>query len=111
MKKRKKINPDMKTGAVMDNWYVYMIECSDGTIYTGITNDVKARILKHNSGKGAKYTRARRPVKLKAQWKCSTKSASAQAEYALKKLSRAHKLKLINKLKVSDKRNIFTKTL
>lgn len=99
MKKLKKSKPDVKISSVIEGWYVYMIECSDGTIYTGITNDVKARILKHNSGKGAKYTRARRPVKLKAQWKYSSKSASAQAEYAFKKLSRMQKLKMINKYK------------
>lgn len=110
MKKRNEMSADFNTRPVIGNWYVYMVECSDGTIYTGITNDVKARILKHNSGKGAKYTRARRPVKLKAQWKYSSKSASAQAEYTFKKLSRVQKLKMINKFKVYDKRNIFTKT-
>lgn len=99
MKKRKEVNANLNEKSVVVEWFVYMVECSDGTIYTGITNDVKARILKHNSGKGAKYTRARRPVKLKAQWKYSSRSASAQAEYAFKKLSRVQKLKLINKYK------------
>jgi putative endonuclease len=76
-------------------WYVYMLECSDGTIYTGITNDIAARITKHNSGKGAKYTRVRRPVKLKAYWEYGLKSEAAKAEYAFKQLSRTEKMKLI----------------
>jgi predicted GIY-YIG superfamily endonuclease len=76
-------------------WYVYMLECADGTIYTGITNNVKERIAKHNSGKGAKYTRARLPVVLKAKWKHTSKSEAAKAEYAFKQLSRAEKMNLI----------------
>ncbi len=78
-----------------ENWFVYMVECSDKTLYTGITNDVVARIAKHNSGKGAKYTRSRSPVKLKAFWKYETKSIAAQAEYAFKQLSKTQKLALI----------------
>jgi putative endonuclease len=76
-------------------WYVYMLECSDGSIYTGITNDIPARIIKHNSGKGAKYTRTRVPVRLKAYWVYELKSEAAKAEYAFKQLSRAEKIKLI----------------
>jgi len=81
---------------VGDYWYVYMVECSDGTIYTGITNNIEARITKHNSGKGAKYTRGKTPVVLKAFWQYEIKSEAAKAEYAFKKLPREHKLKLIN---------------
>jgi putative endonuclease len=76
-------------------WFVYMLECSDGTIYTGITNDIAARIKKHNSGKGARYTRTRGPVILKAYWAFELKSEAAKAEYAFKQLSRAEKIKLI----------------
>jgi putative endonuclease len=78
-----------------NSWYVYMVQCSDGTIYTGITNDVIARVLKHNSGSGAKYTRSRTPVKLKACWPYKQKSEAAKAEYAFKQLSRMEKMKLI----------------
>jgi len=78
-------------------WYVYMVECADGTLYTGISNDVKKRIEKHNSGKGAKYTRSRIPVTLK--WICETdnRSEASKLEYEIKKLTRKAKLKLINK--------------
>lgn len=72
-----------------------MLECADGTIYTGITNNVKERIATHNSGKGAKYTRARLPVVLKAKWTYKNKSEAAKAEYAFKKLSREEKLQMI----------------
>jgi len=77
-------------------WIVYMLECSDGSIYTGITNNLEARIATHNSGKGAKYTRSRLPVSLKASWEYKTKSEALKAEYALKKLSRMQKIELID---------------
>lgn len=73
-----------------------MVECSDKTIYTGIATDIEARIAKHNSGKGAKYTRSRTPVVLKAMWKYEFKSEAAKAEYAFKKLSRLQKIQFIN---------------
>ncbi len=79
----------------MEEWFVYMVECADKTIYTGITNNIAERITKHNSGKGAKYTRNRAPVALKASWKHESKSEAAKAEYAYKKLSRQQKLQLI----------------
>jgi putative endonuclease len=72
-----------------------MVECSDGTIYTGITNNVEERINKHNSGKGAKYTRARIPVVLRAWWPYKQKSEAAKAEYAFKKLNRKQKMEII----------------
>ena len=71
-----------------------MIECVDKTIYTGITNNIDARIAKHNSGTGAKYTRGRTPVILKASWQYELKSEAAKAEFAIKQLSREQKLKL-----------------
>jgi predicted GIY-YIG superfamily endonuclease len=79
-----------------EKWYAYMLECADGSIYTGITNNVKERVAKHNSGKGAKYTRARLPVVLKRKWKYKDKSEAAKAEYAYKKLTREAKLALIS---------------
>lgn len=98
MKIQKKASAEFAFTFIEGDWYVYMLECADGTIYTGITNDVAARIEKHNSGKGAKYTRARLPVVLKAAWNYKTKPEAAKEEYALKKLTRVEKLRMIDKL-------------
>lgn len=76
-------------------WFVYIVECSDGTLYTGITNDVKKRIGAHNNGTGAKYTRSRCPVVLKAYWEQPNRSEASKVEYQIKKLSRKKKLLLI----------------
>ncbi len=82
-----------------ESWFVYMVECIDGTIYTGISNNVEERIIKHNSGKGARYTRSRRPVSLKALWSYVNKSEASKAEYAFKKLSKDEKIRLIQNFK------------
>jgi putative endonuclease len=76
-------------------WYIYILECSDNTLYTGITTDVNRRLLEHNSGKGAKYTRMKRPVILKALFEAKNRSEASKEEYRIKKLSREEKLKLI----------------
>jgi len=76
-------------------WYIYILECSDSTLYTGITTDVNRRLLEHNSGKGAKYTRMKRPVILKALFEAKNRSEASKEEYRIKKLSREEKLKLI----------------
>ena len=78
-----------------DNYSVYMAECSDGSIYTGIAKDVSKRISVHNKGKGAKYTRSRLPVVLKWQKLCIDRSMASKYEYRIKKLTRKQKLKLI----------------
>ena len=79
-----------------DIWHIYMVRCSDGTLYTGITNDLNKRIEAHNSGKeGARYTRSRRPVKLVYSEQVESKSAAAKLEYQLKKLPRLKKIRLI----------------
>jgi len=73
-------------------WHVYMVRCKDGTLYTGITNDLEKRIEAHNSGKdGARYTRARRPVTLVYSEQVQSKSAAARLEYQIKKLRRSKK--------------------
>ena len=77
-------------------WFVYIVECSDKSLYTGITNNLENRIKTHNEGKGAKYTRARRPVVLKYYETASDKSSASKREIALKKLSRNQKIKLIS---------------
>ncbi len=79
-----------------DVWFVYIIECSDGTLYTGISNNVENRINTHNKGKGAKYTKNRRPVVLKKTFKTNNRSEASKLEYKIKKLTRLNKIKLIN---------------
>jgi putative endonuclease len=76
-------------------WCVYIIECNDGTLYTGISKDIVKRIKEHNSGIGSRYTRGRRPVKLLARWDCEDKSHASKMEYSIKQLSRKNKLQLI----------------
>tara|TARA_R110000796_G_scaffold18980_2_gene57133 strand:- start:5244 stop:5624 length:381 start_codon:yes stop_codon:yes gene_type:complete len=78
-----------------DHYSVYMVKCSDGTIYTGIAKDVYKRISVHNKGKGAKYTKTRLPVVLKWEKLCRDRSMASKYEYRIKKLSRKQKLKLI----------------
>jgi putative endonuclease len=76
-------------------WCVYLLECSDGSLYCGITNDLNARVCVHNSGKGSKYVRSRRPVKIAYAKICENKSASLRREHFVKSLSRQDKLRLI----------------
>lgn len=79
-------------------YYLYILECADKTLYTGITTDLKRRVGEHNGAKlGAKYTAARRPVKLVYSKKFKDRSLASQAEAQVKKLSRSLKLKLIKK--------------
>jgi putative endonuclease len=86
--------------------YTYMLKCSDGTLYTGWTNDLEKRVEAHNSGKGAKYTKARRPVELAYYEEFETKEQAMKREYAIKQLGRKEKQKLIagKKVKLSDER-------
>ena len=78
------------------DWYVYILECSDNTLYTGITNNIEKRIEQHNHGlDGAKYTRARRPVKCVYKEVQKNRSEATKREIFIKKLSRAEKLKFI----------------
>lgn len=75
-------------------WYVYLLECSDGSLYCGITNDINRRVDTHKKGKGAKYTKTRLPVKIFYTESVSNKSEAAKREYQIKKMSRENKLKL-----------------
>jgi len=78
------------------SWFLYVLECSDGTLYTGITTDLKRRLDEHNHSKrGAKYTRSRRPVKYRYTMICVNHSEAAKEESKFKKLSRKQKLNLI----------------
>ena len=79
-------------------WYVYILECADGTLYTGITTNIQKRILTHNKGKGAKYTKTRLPVALRASFEAVDRSNASKEEYRIKQLTRKEKLEFINKL-------------
>jgi len=76
-------------------WFVYMLRCGDGSLYTGYTDDVARRLAVHQSGKGAKYTRSRLPVELVYQEELPDKSAALRREASIKHLSRKEKLELI----------------
>ena len=68
-------------------WFVYLIECRDGSVYTGITTDVAARYAAHATGKGARYTRSHPPLRLLAAVEYEDRSSAAKAEYAMKQLT------------------------
>ncbi len=74
-------------------WYLYLLLCRDGSLYTGITTNVQRRLLEHNKGIASRYTRSRLPVKLIYQEQCPDKSSALKREYAIKKLSRKEKEK------------------
>lgn len=78
-------------------YFVYMVLCSDNTLYTGITTDLERRITEHNtSDKGAKYTKARRPVTLVYSEKHSDRSSASKREHSIKKMTKSNKKLLIN---------------
>lgn len=73
------------------SWFLYLIECEDGSIYTGVTVDVAARYATHAAGRGARYTRSRPPRRLLASVEYPDRSAALKAEYEMKRLSAAEK--------------------
>lgn len=79
----------------MRNHYAYILECNDQTYYTGYTTDIDKRITVHNTGKGAKYTRARLPVTLRYVRSFETKREAMQYEWSIKQLTRAQKQQLM----------------
>ncbi|MET0065711.1 MAG: GIY-YIG nuclease family protein [Candidatus Thiodiazotropha sp.] len=78
------------------DWFVYILRCSDHSLYTGITTDVGQRVRVHNLGQGAKYTRGRRPVELVFVESCSDRCQALRREYAIKQMTRARKDRLIS---------------
>lgn len=81
------------------SYFVYILECSDSTLYTGIATDLKRRVDEHNnSDKGAKYTKIRRPLKLLYTEESENRSSASKREYEIKKLTREKKLELIRNL-------------
>jgi putative endonuclease len=79
----------------MKNWQVYILRCGDGTLYTGITNDLEQRLKAHNEKRGARYTRTRLPVTLVYQEEAASRSQASRREITIKKLPRHKKLELI----------------
>ena len=77
-------------------WYVYILLCGDGSLYTGCTNDLKRRLAAHQQGRGAKYTCSHLPVTLVYQEPCPNRSAALRREAALKRMTRQQKLGLLN---------------
>ncbi|MEZ5918885.1 MAG: GIY-YIG nuclease family protein [Alphaproteobacteria bacterium] len=75
-------------------WVVYILECADGTFYTGITNDLDNRIEAHEAGRGAKYTKGRGPFRLVYTEECPTRSEASRREIQIKKLNRRAKLQI-----------------
>lgn len=76
-------------------WFVYLLRCRDGSLYTGCTDNVERRLAVHQSGKGAKYTRSRLPVELVYQEPAADRSAALRREAAIKRLPRKEKLELL----------------
>lgn len=79
------------------NWYVYMLRCGDGTLYTGITDDVQKRLAAHRAGRGAKYTRGRGPLELVYTEQQPDKPSALRREYQIKRQTRQEKLELCRK--------------
>ena len=78
-----------------DQWFVYIVRCADGSLYTGITKDVKRRCQQHNAGTASRYTRSRRPVRLVYQETCPSQSSALKREAAIKAMTRREKLAMI----------------
>jgi putative endonuclease len=89
------------------DWLLYILECSDNTLYTGITNRLDTRLQAHQNGTGARYTRGRSPVKLVYLEQCIDRSNATKRESAVKKLSKVQKLKLIASYLTSNVNNSF----
>ncbi|MBU1691368.1 MAG: GIY-YIG nuclease family protein [Gammaproteobacteria bacterium] len=81
----------------MNGWHCYMLECADGTLYTGITNDLEKRLAAHNSGTASKCTRSRLPVKLVFTEGQLDRAAASRREAQIKRLPRASKLALVGR--------------
>ncbi len=91
----------------MNHWCVYILECSDKgkSLYTGMTSNLLKRLIAHQSGKGAKFTRGRGPLTILASFLCDSKSSALKLEYKIKQLSRASKLELCNEAAISTNPN------
>lgn len=84
-------------------WYLYILRCGDGSLYTGITTDVEKRFQAHQSGKGAKYTRGRGPLEIVYREECSDHSQALKREIAIKALTRQEKEDLLSNVEKTGK--------
>jgi len=82
-------------------WYVYLLRCGDGSLYTGIAVDVASRLALHRAGRGARYTRGRGPLELCGTSRCVDHTEALRIEHAIKKLPRAEKLRLVRRGRLS----------
>ena len=84
-----------RTVSVEETWYVYIVQCADGSLYTGVAKDVEMRVSQHNAGKGAKYTRARLPVRLIHREPAADQGSAMRREYEIKGMTRKRKWQLV----------------
>jgi len=84
-----------------DSWYVYILQCRDGSFYVGMAKDVLRRTAEHNAGKGARYTRSRRPCLIRFMERHPTRSSAQRREAAIKKLSHEEKLAFLRRCPVA----------
>jgi predicted GIY-YIG superfamily endonuclease len=89
---------ETKANSLADTWFVYILRCADGTLYTGITKDVNRRYEQHNAGTASRYTRSRLPVTLEYQEEQPNQSMALKREFAIKALSRKAKEALIQSM-------------
>ena len=82
-------------------YYTYMLRCTDGSIYTGMTNNIENRFKEHISGVGAKYTKSHKAEKLEAVWRCKDKSLACKLEYQIKQLTKQQKERIIQEEKLT----------
>lgn len=94
---RPEANRDGNAAAAEQPWFVYILECSDGSFYTGITNNLERRQQQHNDGTASRYTRSRRPVILRYQEVCESRSQALIRECSLRLLTRKQKEDLVNR--------------
>ncbi|MFP6828392.1 MAG: GIY-YIG nuclease family protein [Gammaproteobacteria bacterium] len=85
------------SGPTSTGWHIYVVRCADRTLYTGIARDLQARITQHNTGRGAKYTRSRRPVTLVYQEAAADRSAALRREHEIKRMAPQAKRALVAK--------------
>lgn len=96
--------PKPKRRSSRKPWFLYIVKCRNGALYTGVTNDVDRRIRMHNNGRGSRYTRANRPVELVYQEPCIDKIAALVRECAVKALSKPQKEKLATTYSLPEER-------
>lgn len=84
-------------------WYVYILRCGDGSLYTGCTDNVSRRLAVHQSGKGSKYTRSHLPVELAYQEELPDRQSALRREAAIKKLTRAQKMELLRNRETKER--------